>query len=138
MEINMGQPASTNSIGMGVANVPDVCKTPTPTGPVPIPYPNIAQNAMFIPSTIAKKVKIVGASAVIVGAKTGLSNGDEPGVLGGVSSGSFIGEMECTKGSSKVRIEGKGAVRMGDSTKQNKGNTMGMIAVPSQPIVMIG
>lgn len=134
----MGQPASTNSIGMGVVSAPDVCKTPTPAGPVPIPYPNIAQNAMFIPSTVAKKVKILGASAVLVGSKTAISNGNEPGVAGGVSSSSFIGEMECTKGSSKVRIEGKAAVRMGDSTKQNKGNTMGMIAVPSQPIVLIG
>lgn len=134
----MGQPASTNAIGMGLAIVPDVCKTPTPAGPVPIPYPNIAQNVMFLPNTIAKKVKIIGASSVLVGAKTAISNGDEPGVAGGISSGSFIGEMECTKGSSKVRIEGKAAVRMGDSTKHNKGNTMGMISVPSQPIVLIG
>lgn len=134
----MGQPASTTSIGMGMANIPDVCKTPTPAGPVPMPYPNMAQNAMFLPNTTAKKVKIVGASSVLVGSKTAISNGDEPGVLGGVSSSSFIGAMECTKGSNKVRIEGKAAVRMGDSTKHNKGNTMGLMAVPSQPIVLIG
>jgi len=134
----MGQPASTNAIGMGTAIAPDVCKTPTPGGPVPMPYPNIAQNALFVSSTVAKKVKVVGASSVLVGSKTSVSNGDEGGVVGGISSNSFIGAMECTKGSSKVRIEGKASVRVGDSTKHNKGNTMGMISVPSQPIVLIG
>jgi hypothetical protein len=28
--------------GIAAATVPDVCKTPSPGGPVPIPYPNIA------------------------------------------------------------------------------------------------
>jgi len=30
------------SNGISVATVPDVCKTPSPGGPVPIPYPDIA------------------------------------------------------------------------------------------------
>ena len=34
-------PASTNGGGQCFA-FPDTCKTPTPGGPVPIPYPNIA------------------------------------------------------------------------------------------------
>ena len=32
-------PASTK-IGKAIAAFPDVCKTPSPGGPVPIPYPN--------------------------------------------------------------------------------------------------
>lgn len=33
--------ASTHN-GQSVAGFPDVCKTPSPGGPVPIPYPNLA------------------------------------------------------------------------------------------------
>ena len=33
-----------NSEGITIA-FPDVCKTPTPGGPIPIPYPNIAQSS---------------------------------------------------------------------------------------------
>jgi hypothetical protein len=31
--------------GASVAAFPDVCKTPTPGGPVPVPYPNLANPA---------------------------------------------------------------------------------------------
>jgi len=31
--------------GQSVAAFPDVCKTPSPGGPVPIPYPNLANPA---------------------------------------------------------------------------------------------
>lgn len=33
-----------NSDGLSIS-FPDVCKTPTPSGPVPIPYPNVAQTS---------------------------------------------------------------------------------------------
>ena len=33
------------SNGISTATIPDVCKTPSPGGPVPIPYPNISQSA---------------------------------------------------------------------------------------------
>jgi hypothetical protein len=40
---------------MGAAGIclgiPDVCLTPTPVGPVPIPYPNIALNSTANPAT---------------------------------------------------------------------------------------
>lgn len=37
---------------------PDVCKTPSPAGPIPIPYPNIAQSTDT--SKGSKKVKCDG------------------------------------------------------------------------------
>lgn len=134
----MGQPATNKQTGMAIASVPDTCKTPAPpAAPVPIPYPNIAQIPL-ISGEVSTKVKIAGAYAVMKGAKTSITSGDEAGVVGGVSSSSFIGEMECAAGSSKVKIEGKAAVRMGDQTKHNKANTMGAITVPSQAFVMLG
>ena len=44
------------STGVSTATIPDVCKTPSPGGPVPIPYPNISQS-----TTLAKGTKTVKA-----------------------------------------------------------------------------
>ena len=131
--------ALTNGGGMLTANVPDVCKTPTPpVGPIPIPYPNMAQCSLANPGTLCKKVMVGGALACNMGTKTTLSNGDEAGVAGGVASNSFIGEAAFVQGSTKVRLEGKGAVRVGDPTTHNKNNTMGAATAPSQTKVMMG
>ena len=40
--------------GMSIV-FPDVCKTPTPGGPVPIPYPNIAKTALATQKKTASK-----------------------------------------------------------------------------------
>ena len=52
-------PASSKGGGFTVA-FPDVCKTPTPVGPIPIPYPNIAKTAQEKQSM---KVKVGGKVA---------------------------------------------------------------------------
>ena len=41
--------------GMSIATIPDVCKTPTPGGPVPIPYPNIATEQALAKGTTTVK-----------------------------------------------------------------------------------
>jgi hypothetical protein len=41
--------ANTQMMGMDFA-FPDVCLTPSPAGPVPIPYPNIAMGPTAIPN----------------------------------------------------------------------------------------
>ena len=43
--------------------IPDVCKTPSPGGPVPIPYVNIAKDGDLAKGT--KKVSIEGASVAL-------------------------------------------------------------------------
>ena len=60
-------PASNKGGGQCVATGPDVCKTPSPGGPVPIPYPNIAMNNQADGGTCSSKVKIGGQPAVIKG-----------------------------------------------------------------------
>ena len=57
--------------------VPEVCKTPTPGGPIPIPYPNTASAADT--STGAKTVKTDGGETMLKDASFTTSTGDEPG-----------------------------------------------------------
>jgi hypothetical protein len=43
--INVNDRTVVHKSSNGIATAfPDVCKTPTPGGPVPIPYPNIAKS----------------------------------------------------------------------------------------------
>lgn len=77
--------AKTNEItnkspnGVNIA-FPDVCKTPSPAGPVPIPYPNIAQSSDTAKG--AKKVKADGNPVVTKNSNYQKSSGDEPGSIG--------------------------------------------------------
>ena len=69
-------PASTNGGGTCATAGPiDACKTPTPGGPVPMPYPNIAQNSQVQGSSASKKVKICNKKCVMVGTKITMSSG---------------------------------------------------------------
>lgn len=129
--------ALTLSGGTCMSTPPDVCKTPSPTGTVPVPYVNIFQCSMVTPNTACSKVFIDGSPALNLKSATMLSNGDEPGTAGGISSGKFIGKGEFTKGSQKVTLEGKAAVSQGASTKHNQGNTTGMCCMAGQMKVQI-
>jgi uncharacterized Zn-binding protein involved in type VI secretion len=115
--------------------MPDVCKTPAPPAPpIPLPYPNMAQMVMGMPPV--QNVLVSGAPALNKASKIPLSSGDEPGVAGGVVSGTFIQEVEFIMGSMIVTIGGKPAVRLGDPVKANKGNAVGSVIAPSQAVVM--
>jgi len=115
---------------------PDVCKTPAPPAPpIPIPYPNIAMPMMGNPATL--KVLISGMPALTKASKIPISNGDQPGVAGGMASSKVMGPAEFVLGSMKVKLEGNPAVRLGHPTKQNDGNTVGTVLAPSQTKVMI-
>jgi hypothetical protein len=124
--------------GMCMA-MPDVCKTPTPGGPVPIPYPNIADLGMANPGTCAKKVFIVNKPAATIQTVIMLSSGDEPGVAGGVVSGLFKGPAQFKLGSMVVFIEGSPAAYLGSLVGQNGVANANMPAgsqiVPSQFVV---
>ncbi len=116
--------------------MPDVCKTPVPPGaPVPMPYPNISMPMMGNPATL--KVMICGMPALTKASKIPMSNGDQPGVAGGVASSKIMGPTEFILSSMKVKLEGNPAVRLGDTTKQNDGNAVGAVLAPSQAKVMV-
>jgi hypothetical protein len=132
--------ASTMGTGMCMA-FPDVCKTPTPAGPVPIPYPNIAQLAMANPGTCVPTVLIFNKPAATIMTMIMMSSGDEAGAAGGVVSGVFIGPAKFTLGSSVVSIGGAPAVYLGSVIGQNGVGAANMPAgqqvAPSQVIVTV-
>lgn len=103
---------------------PDVCKTPSPGGPIPIPYPNIGKASDT--SKGPKKVKCDGEMTMVKGAKYSTTTGDEAGTAGGgVISGKTKGEAEFMMYSFDVKFEGKNVCRLGDPLFHNKKNIMG-------------
>ena len=114
--------AHKKSGGMSIA-FPDVCKTPTPGGPVPIPYPNIGKSSDTTKGP--KKVKSDAAMPASKGAKYSMSAGDEAGSAGGVASSKIKGECEFMMYSFDVKFEGKNVARMGDPLFHNKKNIVG-------------
>lgn len=100
------------------AAIPDVCKTPSPGGPVPIPYPNIAMTSDLAKGT--KKVKIEGNPAANQGSNLSTSSGDEAGTAGGgIVSSKTKGKLTWGTCSSDVKFEGKGVARFSDVTQHN-------------------
>lgn len=102
---------------------PDVCKTPTPAGPIPIPYPNIGKSSDT--TSGPKTVKTDGKMPMVKGAKYARSMGDEAGTAGGVISGVNMNVCEFMLYSFDVKLEGKNVCRMGDPLFHNKKNIMG-------------
>ena len=113
------------SSGTSAATIPDVCKTPMPGGPVPIPYPNIARS-----SDLAKGTATIHADGrnmcANYGSEFSVSLGDAAGSLGGVTSGTFIKEATWITYSFDVKLEGKGACRLTDKMFHNHQNTVNM------------
>ena len=141
----MAFPIATTKSGFICFAFPDVCKTPTPSGTVPIPYPNTGQlsdaTQVSDTSTGMGEVK-VGGNYVILANTSNASvipqtTGDEAGSAGGVTSGTIKGKAEFTQGSTTVTIHGKQVVRMGDPTQQNQGNAKGTV-LGGVPNVLVG
>lgn len=100
------------------AAVPDVCKTPSPGGPIPVPYVNAASDSDLAKGT--KSVRIEGNSVAHEGSNLRTSTGDEPGTAGGgLISAKTKGKMTWGTSSADVRFEGKGVARFMDVTHHN-------------------
>lgn len=125
------------SNGISTATIPDVCKTPTPGGPVPIPYPNISQSATLAKGTTTVKAD-GGMMIAIKGSEFSLSNGDEPGSIGGVKSSTFIKESTWILYSFDVKMDGKNACRLTDKKFQNHENTADLAGVFQPPVMPSG
>lgn len=114
---------------------PDVCKTPTPGGPVPIPYPNIAMSSDT--SKGASTVKCDGNPVCVKDSNFMVSTGDEPGSLLGVASNKVKGKAEFVNFSFDVKIEGKNVPRAFDLMLHNDKNTPPFPVIQG-PIIAIG
>ncbi|HEY8506020.1 MAG TPA: PAAR-like domain-containing protein [Gemmataceae bacterium] len=98
--------------------VPDFCKTPTPGGPVPVPYVNVAMDSDLAGGP--KKVKVEGNMPAHMKANLRMSTGDEGGTAGGgVVSNKIKGKMTWVMGSMDVKFEGQGVIRFMDTCLHN-------------------
>jgi len=125
MAVNVGvnkmSVVTKDSGGVTVA-FPDVCKTPSPGGPIPIPYPNVAKASDTAKGT--KKVSVQGNPACVKDSNFSTSTGDEAGTAGGgVASNKTKGKAEFVNFSFDVKFEGKNVARALDMMLHNDKNT---------------
>ncbi|KMK69026.1 DUF4150 domain-containing protein [Puniceibacterium sp. IMCC21224] len=100
----------------------DVCKTPTPGGPVPTPYPNIAMSANLMKGT--STVKCDGCPIAVKSSMLMPSTGDEAGSLLGVKSSMIKGQADPVSYSFDIKADGQNVVRRSDLFMHNKKNTI--------------
>ncbi len=97
---------------------PDVCKTPSPGGPIPIPYPNIAKSSDAAQTSTS--VKMDGNPIMLKNSVYSMSTGDEAGSAGGgVVSNCIKGKAQFINYSFDVKVEGQNVPRLMDPMKQN-------------------
>lgn len=123
----MGTKVSVNQLtvvhkgsdGVAIA-FPDPCKTPSPAGPIPIPYPNVAQSKDTASGT--KTVKADGNPVMIKSSNFATSTGDEAGSAQGVASNKIKGKAVPLLYSFDVKFDGENVFRMTDLMLQNSGS----------------
>ncbi|WP_255215902.1 DUF4150 domain-containing protein [Pseudenhygromyxa sp. WMMC2535] len=108
--------------GVQTCPIPDVCKTPSPGGPVPIPYVNVAKDSDLAKG--AKQVTCDGEMPAIKGAELCMSAGDEAGSAGGgVVSSKIKGKLTWAMCSTDVKFEAKGVIRFLEICLHNGNNS---------------
>lgn len=124
--------ANSQAGGIDIAS-PDVCLTPPL--PVPIAYTNIAAGNSAIPNVT--NVLLCGGPAHNMATVVPLTNGDNPGVVGGVASGTVMGPSRHVTGAFTVILHGMPVTRMTSMSQQNTGNAVGSRMAPSQGKVLV-
>ena len=134
--VNKMTPSHKGSNGTSIA-FPDVCKTPTPAGPIPIPYPNVAMSKDLIKGSTT--VKMDGQSISVKGSKFSMSTGDEAGSAMGVASNKIKGQLEFANYSFDIKVNGKNVARLLDPAQQNMNslNTFGPAHIQGPLVVAI-
>lgn len=134
-------PASVQGPGQCMG-MPDVCQTPTPAGPIPLPYPNIALCAQVDASTASANVMFANQKACTTQTEISMSSGDEAGSNGGVVSGKTKGKMKYLMGSATVKVNGNPCARLmsmtGHNEAPNQNVPSGSQIAPGVPNVLIG
>jgi len=126
--------AHKGSNGFAKSTAPDVCKTPSPGGPVPIPYPIIFSFSSDLKNG-TKTVKADGGNMIAIkGSEFSRCTGDEPGTAGGVVSNTNMKEAKWLLYSFDVKMEGKNACRLSDKMTMNHGNTVCLQGETQAPV----
>lgn len=105
--------ASTKT-GSAIAAFPDVCKTPSPGGPVPIPYPNLATTGQ---TKIAVKTSAIGSTLSAQKVSTGDLAGTSMKGTAGRAKTAAIGYKQ---GAPNVSLEGTSVPLTGDLRTHNQ------------------
>jgi hypothetical protein len=105
------------SDGTAMSGGPDVCKTPSAAGPVPVPYVNVAFSRDL--QNGSTPVSADGVPAALKDSFFLPSYGDEPGVAGGVISGVNKGKAKFINYSMDVKIEARNVARLTDPMTMN-------------------
>ncbi len=117
-----GMTPVTAESGGTVVGLPDVCRVPSPGGPMAVPFPNVAVSRDL--ENGSRTVRINGASVALRDSCLGRSTGNEAGTAGGgVTSGTTKGRAHPVSYSADVFIEGKPVVRNFDLFTLNDRNT---------------
>jgi hypothetical protein len=132
--VNKMSVVTKDSNGVTLA-FPDVCKTPSPSGPIPIPYPNVAKSSDTDKGT--KDVSVEGNPVCVQDSNFKMSAGDEAGSAGGVASGKTKGKAEFVNYSFDVKFEGKNVARAFDMMLHNDKNTPPAPLI-QPPVVALG
>lgn len=133
--VNKMSVVTKDSNGVTVA-FPDVCKTPSPGGPIPIPYPNVAKSSDTAKGSTT--VSVEGNPVCLKDSNFSISTGDEAGTAGGgVASSKTKGKAEFVNYSFDVKIEGKNVARALDLMTHNDKNTP-PFPVIQPPVVALG
>ena len=121
VNVNFRTVVHASSSGQAIG-FPDVCQTPSPAGPIPIPYPNIAISSDTADGS--SRFKCDGNPGMVDGSSFSTSTGDEAGSAGGgVASGKTKGKAAFILYSFDVKFDGKGVCRMADLMLLNDKNT---------------
>jgi hypothetical protein len=134
----MGKPIATTKQGGICFAFPDVCNTPSPSGQVPVPYPNTGQMSEADPRTTT--VKAGGNWIITEESKIKNTTGDQAGSIGAINStppNSVGKSVTFETYSGTVKAQGKRVVRMFDSTKQNDGNAVGQV-LGGEATILVG
>lgn len=124
-------PASNQGLGINIG-FPDVCATPTPAGPIPIPYPNIGMNATALP--FCPNIFVSFIPGHNMAAKPLMTNGDNAGVAHPL----VMQPGGTTMGNPKILLTGMPAEHMLVPTNGNNfNNPIGAKLVPSVTNVLL-
>lgn len=123
--------ANTQMVSISLA-FPDVCKVPTPVGPIPTPFVNISMSSLGIPNIFNLFIQAMPMHNLLT--IISMTQGDEPGVAGGMVSQVFINPMRHVLGSFKVFLSAMPATTMLKPSGQNgmANNFVGVTLSPSQ------
>ena len=126
-----------HAASMGISTAfPDVCKTPSPGGPVPIPYPNVGRSGDT--SQGSEHVTVDGKPIMLKDSTFSTSTGDEAGTAGGgMLSSKTKGTAKFANYAFNTKVEGSPVPRMLDPMQQN-GNASNAFspAVMQQAVVL--